>query len=177
MSLESRRAINHWKVAPWLWALPLAGALLLTGCTGFKIRGFDLGLAFERVSVQGAGAVAEEIRQVFSGHPKIQIVKKTVEAQAVVYVTSERLEQTVIAFSSGGRPREIELRLRVSFRVTDGFAVELYPPTELTQSRTLSVPENEVLINTASEQLLREDMQRDIANQIIRRLRAVKISS
>ena len=71
----------------------------------------------------------------------------------------------------------IQLRMRVTYRITDGLAIELSSPQEISQTRDVSVTESEVLAQPAAEAFVREDMQRDIAQQLIRRLRAVKLSS
>lgn len=162
----------------WFRALMIAAALglaalLMSGC-GFKIRGFDLGIPFKTVAIQGENGVANEIRQMLYGQPKVKIVLKPVEAEAVLVIMSQTVDRIVVAFSSSGRPREIQLRMRVSYRVTDGFAVELSSPQELMQTRDISVSESEALSVTTAENFMINDMQRDLAQQIIRRLRAVK---
>ena len=148
-------------------------AVLASGC-GFKIRGFDLGIPFKTVAIQGDGGVANEIRQMLYGQPKVKVVQKSVEAEAVLIVMSQALDRTVVAFSSSGRPREIQLRMRVSYRVTDGLAVELSSPQDLIQTRDITVSESEALAMTSAETFMIDDMQRDIAQQLIRRLRSVK---
>ncbi len=162
----------------WIRALIIAAvlglaAVLMSGC-GFKIRGFDLGIPFKTIVIQGDSGVANEIRQMLYGQPKVKIVQKSVEAEAVLMIMAQTVDRTVVAFSSSGRPREIQLRMRVSYRVTDGFAVELSSPQELTQTRDITVSETEALAMTSAENFMIEDMQRDLAQQIIRRLRAVK---
>lgn len=170
-------------------------ALLLSGC-GFALRGYDHpNLPFNRVMIVAGSEIAgtrlqdqvakgsdlrnnvsivEELRYLVLSQPGVEIVEKAPEAQVVLQVISQRLERTVVAFSSAGRPREIELRMRVMFRVTDGFSVELSTVQEIMQTRNISVSESETLAITSAEDFMRTDMQRDIARQIIRRLRAVK---
>jgi LPS-assembly lipoprotein len=155
-------------------SLALLPVALVSGC-GFKIRGANLGLPFERIMVQGEGFVANEVRWVLQSQPSIKIVQKSADAQVVLNVMSERTERTVVAFSSAGRPREIQLRLRVMYRVTDGFAVEITPPAEITVTRDISVTESEALSITSAEDAMQVDMRRDIAQQLVRRLRAVKL--
>jgi LPS-assembly lipoprotein len=155
-------------------SLALLPVALAGGC-GFKIRGANLGLPFERILVQGEGVVANEVRWILQGQPTMKIVQKSVDAQVVLNLMSERTERTVVAFSSAGRPREIQLRLRAMYRVTDGYAVEITPPAEVTVTRDISVTESEALSITSAEDAMQVDMRRDIAQQIVRRLRAIKL--
>ena len=87
---------------------------------------------------------------------------------------SQTTDRTVTAFSSAGRPRELQLRMRTTYRITDGFAVELSSPQEISLTRDVTVTESEALAQTSAEAFMQEDMQRDTAQQLIRRLRAIK---
>jgi LPS-assembly lipoprotein len=155
--------------------LGIAGIALLnvSGC-GFKVRGFDLSLPFKTIAIQGKQDVTREVRRFIGGQPGIKLVEKTTEAEVVLIVISQNLERSVVAFSSAGRPREIQLRMRVAYRITDGLGVELSVPQEISQTRDISVSESEALAMTSAEEFMRSDMSRDIAQQIVRRLRVVK---
>ena len=141
------------------------------------MRGFDLGLPFKTIAIQGEFEVAREVRQMIESRPGVLIATKPMAAQVVLIVASQQLDRTVTAFNAAGRPREVQLRMRVTYRITDGLAIELSSTQEIVQIRDVSVTESEVLAQPAAEAFLREDMQRDIAQQLIRRLRAVKLSS
>lgn len=153
-----------------------ATALAATGC-GFRVRGFDLELPFKSIAIQGAGGIAEEIRGAILGQPNVKLVEKPIDAEVILTVPAPILERTVVAFSSAGRPREIQLRMRASFRITDRFLVELGPPQEITQYRDVSVSESEILSLANAEAFMVNDMQRDVARQILRRLRSVQLPS
>lgn len=176
--------------------LIVAAALLLGGC-GFSLRGYNHpDLPFNRIMIQSGGEVAkaspqseallsdtaqsnnaliEELRYLMLSQTGVQIVSKASEAQVVLNILSQRFDRTIVAFNSAGRPREIEVRMRVAFKVNDGYSVEISPPQEISQRRNLSVNENETLSITSAENFMRNDMQRDIAGQIVRRLRAIKL--
>ena len=157
-------------------ALFLAGASLLnlTGC-GFRVSGFDLKLPFQTLAIQGTQDVTREIRRLMGVQQGVKVVTKPTEAQVVLAVTAQNLERFVVAFSSTGRPREIQLRMRVAYRITDGFGVELTAPQEISPTRDISVSESEVLATASAEDFMKADMNRDIAQQLVRRLRAVKL--
>lgn len=154
--------------------LAVAALVGLSGC-GFKARGLDLGLGFKTIAVQGNQAVTNEVRRLLQAQTNTTMTDKSIEAEIVLIVISQNLEQSAIAFNSAGRPREIQLRTRVVYRITDRFGVELVPPQELSQSRDISVSESEALALKNAEEFMRSDMNRDIAQQLVRRLRAVKL--
>ena len=141
------------------------------------MRGFDLGLPFKTIAIQGEFEVAREVRQMIESRPGVLIATKPMAAQVVLIVASQQLDRTVTAFNAAGRPREVQLRMRVTYRITDGLAIEISSTQEIVQIRDVSVTESEVLAQPAAEAFLREDMQRDIAQQLVRRLRAVKLPS
>jgi LPS-assembly lipoprotein len=151
-------------------------AASLTGC-GFKIRGADLGLPFQTIAVQGGGQAANQVRFILKSQSGINLVDKSANAQVVMEVLSEDVRRTVVTFNSAGRPREIELRMTVKYRVTDHLAVELSPPQEVTQSRDISVNESEALAFGNAEEFMLNDMQLDIAYQLLRRLRSIKLDT
>lgn len=160
-------------LTPVVLSFSCIALVTLSGC-GFKVRGFDLGVAFKTISVQGNNEVAQEIRRSLSGRADLAIVEKPTEAEIVLVVASQSLERSVVAFSSAGRPREIQMRAKVIYRITDRFGIELSPPQQISETRDVSVSESEALAMVSAEDFMRGDLNRDIAQQIIRRLRAVK---
>jgi LPS-assembly lipoprotein len=157
-----------------LTSLMAAPAVLLSGC-GFNMRGYDLGLNFSTMALQGNVAIGQELRQILAAHPEVRVVGKPIEAQVVLVLMNQTFDRTIVAFSSAGRPREIQIRMRVWYRITDGYGAELKPPDDISQTRDITVSETETLALTSAENFMRDDMQRDIARQLLRRLRALRL--
>lgn len=149
-------------------------ALGAAGC-GFQRRGDDLQLPFKSIAIQGSEGVIDELRYAILSQPSVKLVQKPGDAEVILTVAKPQLERTVVSFSRAGRPREIRLRMKVSFRVTDRYLVELGPPQEIIQYRDISVSESEILALSNAETFMMNDMHRDIAQQIFRRLRAVQM--
>lgn len=141
------------------------------------MRGQDLGLPFQTIAIEGNQGIANEVKQILLTQSSIKLVPKTVEAQVVLIITSQAVERAVVAFSAAGRPREIQLRMRVSYRVNDGYAVEIAGLQEISQTRDLSISDTEVLAIGSAEAFILDDMQKDIALQLVRRLRALRLPS
>jgi LPS-assembly lipoprotein len=79
---------------------------------------------------------------------------------------------------AAGRVSEYQLRYRVGFRVTDAKGAQVYLPTsEVLLTRDMAYSDAQVLAKEAEEALLYRDMQRDMVQQIMRRLVAAKPAS
>lgn len=146
---------------------------LVTGC-GFTMRSKEIPFPFKSILIQGDGQVAKEVRQIMLDQPAVKVADKAMQGEVILNVMTERMERNVVAFNSAGRPREIQLRMRVTYRVTDRYTVELSPAREISQTRNVSVTESETLAINTAEDAMRKEMQRDISEQIVRRLRTVK---
>ena len=70
--------------------------------------------------------------------------------------------------------RELQLRLRIKFKLRTPAGDELIPETELLQQRDISYSETIALAKEAEEALLYRSMQTDLVQQLTRRLAAVQ---
>ena len=150
-------------------------ALALGGC-GFKLRG-DQNYGFQTLAIAGTGsALADELRR--SLGKNVQLLPpgaplKT--AQVILDIVREQRERVVVGISSTGQVRELQLRIRLVYRVRTPQGDELVPETEMLQKRDISFNETAVLAKEAEEALLYRDMQTDMVQQLLRRLAAVRL--
>ena len=150
-------------------------ALALGGC-GFKLRGAQ-SYDFQTLAIAGTGStLADELRR--SLGKNVQLLPpgaplKT--AQVILDIVREQRERVVVGISSTGQVRELQLRIRLVFRVRTPQGDELVPQTELLQRRDISFNETAVLAKEAEEALLYRDMQTDLVQQLLRRLAAVRL--
>ena len=79
-----------------------------------------------------------------------------------------------VSTNSVGLLRETQLVLKVRFRLRSQDGKDLLAATELTQTRDLTFNETNALAKEGEAELLYRDMQIDIAQQLVRRLGAVK---
>jgi len=157
------------------WALALLASGVLAGC-GFKLRGSQ-NFAFTSIAIgpNPGGGVVQELRRSFGG--AVQVLGVDVpqtQAQVVLKVLGEQREKLVVGVNASGQVRELQLRLRVHFRLDTPQGRELIEDTEIVQQRDISYSETAALAKETEEALLFRDMQSDIAQQIQRRLAAVK---
>jgi LPS-assembly lipoprotein len=151
----------------------LGAASLLAGC-GFRLRR-SAALPFRTLYTGFAptSAIGAEFRRLVRVAEDTELVDDPKKAEARLEILREQREREVVAFSTTGRPREYQLRLRFGFRVVDAQSRELLPPTELVLSRDIVSTDIEVVAKQQEEELLFRDMQSDLVQQLLRRLAAI----
>ncbi len=110
-------------------------------------------------------------RNVIAGtHTKL--VRDPAEAQAILSVTTEERDKTILSLNTSGQVIEYQLRYRLSFRVHDAKGRDYLPQSEIRITRDISFNDAQVLAKESEELLLFRDMQSDMVQQILRRLAA-----
>ena len=159
--------------------LALGSALLLSAC-GFKLRGAAT-YAFDTIAVSASqnGAVAAELRNALGSRlrdsvPTAAGASATAPAQVTIEILQELRERSVAGVNAAGQVRELQLRIRVKFRLRNASGKDIIEDTEILQQRDISFNESAVLAKEVEEALLYRNMQTDIVQQLLRRLAAVK---
>lgn len=154
-----------------LASLALASA---AGC-GFQLRR-SAALPFRTLYTGFAptSAIGAEFRRLVRVAEDTRLVDDPKEAEARLEVLGERREKEVVGFSSTGRPREYQLRLRFTFRVVDRDGQPLLAPTEIVLRRDITSSDIEVVAKQQEEELLYREMQSDLVQQLLRRLAAIR---
>ena len=161
-----------------LLALLPAPALLLAGC-GFKLRGVQQ-FSFRSLYIAAPpnSPLARELQRTLQGaSDAVQVPTdpaQQLQAEAILEVLSEQHERTVVGLNASGQVRELQLRLRLRFKLRTPLGEEWIPETELLQQRDISYNETIALAKEAEEALLYRNMQTDLVQQLLRRLAAVK---
>jgi LPS-assembly lipoprotein len=163
------RARRGWLVA----ALALSGGL---AACGFRLRGTQR-LPFDSVFIAAphASAIRAELAEAIRSGTSSRVVEDRGGANAVVEIVSEARERDVLSVNAQGRAREYRLRLRVVFRVHDGKGREYLGQTAVGTTRDLAVLEEQLLAREYEAEQLYQDMLFDVAQQILRRMSALKI--
>jgi len=151
----------------------LASGMLAAGC-GFQLRGATE-LPFSRIALEGFAArspLAEELKRTLS--QSAQVVAAPAQAQVVLHAITDKRERSVVASTTAGQVRELQLRVRLEFRLATPGGRELIPATELLLSRDMSYSETQALAKEYEEAQLLRAMQSDIVAQLMRRLARVQ---
>lgn len=153
----------------------LLGLGSLAGC-GFQLRGRQsYGFSSIAILPQPGGALASDLRRALDG--TVQVLGPQAApnaAQVVLELLQEQHEKTVVGVNSSGQVREFQLRIRVRIRIRDPQGNALAPEADILQQRDISFSESAALAKEAEEALLYRDMERDIVQQILRRLAAIR---
>ncbi|MEO6823663.1 MAG: LPS assembly lipoprotein LptE [Nitrosospira sp.] len=150
---------------------------VLTAC-GFHLRG-HASLPFDTIyiSFPVGHPIGTDIRRLVQSGTTTRIVDKAKNAQATLEIISAVNDKQIMSVSGGGRVREFELRYRVSFRLVNAKGEELIPTSEIALRRILPYTDAQVVAKEGEEAMLVREMQGDSADQILRRLEAVKIAA
>jgi LPS-assembly lipoprotein len=154
--------------------LLLAGAGALAGC-GFELRRAP-DLNFRTVALTGfapRSPLADELRRNINTSRDTRVVEVPAQAQVVLHAIADAREKSVVASTSAGQVRELQLRSRLEFKVHTPAGKELIPATEIRLTRDLSYSETNALAKEEEEAFLYRAMQSDIVSQVMRRLAAV----
>lgn len=152
----------------------MAAAGLLAGC-GFHMRG-NADFAFKRlyIGLPQNSLMGADLRRNIRNGSDTQIVEEKDEADALLDVLADTRAKSILSITAQGVVREYRLTQRFSYRLRDAAGKELIAPSTLVLTRDLTYNEANTLAKDYEEQQLYRDMQKDIVQQLIRRLAAVK---
>ena len=151
--------------------LVLALTIVATGGCGYQLRGgVSLPPALDGIHVAGPAGIGSALTQMLeSGGADIRPGSES--AKAVLRLSRERFTRRVLSVDPDtGKEREIELAYSVAFRVAGGDGEELMPEQTVSLLRDYVVDAGAVLGKSREEGVLREEMRRDAAGQIARRI-------
>lgn len=152
--------------------LAVAAAATLAGC-GFQRR-IAQPLNYERIALSGfadRSTMADEIRRALPS--TAHIVPNMLESQVVIEAVEDTQKTTVEASTAFGQVRELELHVKLRYRVLDPNGTELLPLADVERFRDMTYDEKDALAKDTELKSLYRDMQSDMAYQLIRVLSAV----
>lgn len=153
----------------------LAAPAALAAC-GFQLRG-AIGLPFSTLHASfppASAATGADFRRLLRAASETRLVERPEDAEARLVVLSELREKEIVGFSSTGRPREYQLRLRFAFHLLDAGGNELIPYTELLLRRDITTTDTQLVSKEQEEAMLYRDMQADLVQMLLRRLAAAR---
>ncbi|HDN27585.1 MAG TPA: hypothetical protein ENG03_10915 [Thioploca sp.] len=154
----------------------ITGLLFMSGCGGFHLRGavsFDVSLV--HIQSESADNTAEEVARRLT-EAGVQVVPIASAAQAVVYLRNETANRRVLSVSPvSGKLEEFELTFRVEMEVRKPDGTVLMEKRVISLLRDYLFDETAVLAMWAEEEMLHQDLLRDLVTQITRQLQALKL--
>jgi len=155
-----------------LAALAVAAAVTSAGC-GFHRRAAQP-LNYERIALSGfadRSTMADEIRRALPS--TAHVVPNVLESQVVIEAIEDTQKTTVEASTAFGQVRELELHVKLRYRVLDPKGIELLPLADIERFRDMTYDEKDALAKDTEMKALYRDMQSDMAYQLVRVLSAV----
>jgi len=152
--------------------LAVAAAATLAAC-GFHRR-VPQPMNYERIALSGfadRSTMADEIRRALPSNA--HIVANVLESQVVIEAVEDTQKTTVEASTAFGQVRELELHVKLRYRVLDPNGTELLPLADVERFRDMTYDEKDALAKDTELKSLYRDMQSDMANQLMRVLAAV----
>lgn len=160
---------------------PIVALLLLFAVTGLGGCGFQpRGQALSLASVPGPlhirgirpySPLARELRvQLTQGG--VGIAADMAGSASVLRISRRENSSRVLSVNSRNKAVEYELEEAAEIALYDSAGNELVPPQTVRVLRILLRPSESLLGSNREEDLLREDMRRDLAERIVRRLAA-----
>ncbi|MFO8155162.1 MAG: LPS assembly lipoprotein LptE [Pseudomonadota bacterium] len=151
-------------------------ALLLAGCGGWYLRGaVPLPEVLERTHIDGASGTTDMQRALQRGleGAGATVVDDPADATARLRVTGTDEEQRTLVVGADGRADEYELRFSADFELRDARGEVLVAEERMEQRRELQFDAGDNPLASGNEaERLRENMRRELATSILRRLNA-----
>lgn len=99
------------------------------------------------------------------------------ETQLTITIVSQQNTRRIATLSSKSRVSEYELNSEAVFSIADAQGQMLLPATNIAVSRTYRYDENDVVGKAGEERLLQQEMLRELAQNILRRLRFLNLNN
>ena len=162
--------------------LALAAILLLTlSACGFQLRGSggQYTLPFDRIYIglPESSPLAIDLKRNIRSNGATLIATDAASADGIVDVLTDpdrTRGKTILSLNANGRVSQYQLSYSIVFKVRDNQGHELLAPTTITLTRPLDFNDAQRLAKETEEALLYRDMEKDLVQQMVRRMGALK---
>lgn len=148
----------------------------IAGC-GFQLRGaVPLPDSMKQMYVQGINVqrgLGLELKRGLQQNG-IQVVNDYEKDSAVLTVLENKFERRILSVGNNAKVSEYELYSVLKFKVTDGQGKLLLEPQQLEAIRDYQFDQTQVLSSDGEEAILREQLNQQLVQSLLRRLSAVK---
>jgi len=151
-------------------------SISLTGC-GFKLRGsFELPAELQKIYVAGSQSsdLVKDLNEMLAY--SADVVTKRSDADAVLTIHKEESENRTLSVDSRGKVRESEMQYSVIYSLAIVEGEVLLDNEALLLVRDFIDDENDVIGRTNESAVIARDLKRDAAQQILRRVQALKVT-
>lgn len=151
--------------------------LLLAGC-GFQLRGeASVPDALKTLYIQGVNTQQDvfglELKRALVRNG-IRVVEEYEEGAALFTVLENRYQRHVLSVGSDAKVREFELETWVVYQITDENGKVIGDKQRVEARRDYQFDRTQILAMDEQERVLRDDLNKQMVQSIIRRLSAMK---
>lgn len=156
-------------------AAALTATQLLAGC-GFRLRG-PQPLAFGTIhlGVRTSSGIGALLARQIAASGTTQVVADPALADVRLQIIRNRPEREILSLTGTGKVREYQLSHELGFQLVDRAGNILIAPTLLTTRRDYTFEDDQILAKEQEEDLLEQDMEKELVQQLMRRLAAVRM--
>lgn len=159
-------------------ALVIVLALALVSACGWRLRGtVAMPAGLETLYVNEGGdsqRLASSLRDLLTAN-NVTVAEQESAAQLVINLLAYDEERRVVAVGDNTLVTEYELIAETEFSIEDGQGNTLLPADRISLIRSYEYDQDNVLGKEEEERLIQEEMRRETAQQIIRRLRFLNV--
>ena len=152
-------------------------SLVLLASCGFHLRGSaTLPDSLKTMYIQGVNiqqGFGLELKRGLSRNG-VTVVTEYQQGTAVLTVTENKVERRVLSVGSDAKVSEYGLHGRVTFSVSDGQGQVLTQSQQVEAQRDYRFDQEQVLGKDEEERLLREQLEQQLVQSVLRRLSALK---
>lgn len=156
--------------------LVIAVLCTMVAACGFQLRGAaDLPESIQTMHIQGISmreGLGLELKRTLRRNG-INVIDDYSEGAAVLSFLRNRYERRVLSVGGNAKVSEYELILEVTFQLTDKQQNKLIDNESLEARRDYQFDQEQVLGRDGEERLLREEMDKQVSQAILRRLAAL----
>ncbi len=147
-------------------------ALAVSAC-GFHLREeVRLPSGMQRVALEGVDSISplgSDLRKALT-RAGAQVVEGSAERSAVLRISSNTIRTDVLSVGGNARANEYTIRYYVEFDVVDASGSRLLPVQTIELTRDFTFDASQALGIAAEQDLLTEELQRDMVQAILRKL-------
>ena len=171
--MTTLKSIQHRPLSRVIWLF--SSLLFFVGC-GFQLKGSDTengeaqldGMTIQLISSRSRSELTREVSRALTAIGLVLVTDAEQEALLVLTLQPEQFSQRNVSLTAQARAAELELTLAADFTLVQPERDRIDARATVTR-QMLNDPRN-VVGKTEEIRLLREEMRRDLAAQIARRL-------
>ncbi len=155
--------------------LTLLLIITLSACTGWRLRGSDGGfgsVAEQSIYLSGDNSVTYLLVQ--KQLRKNNSITSFASAKQQLIIGEEKWQRRSASVDRSGSTAEYELTLTVNYQISNSDKQLLRGPTDARSVRSYTFDANDIIGKEKEEELIRNDMRRAIARQILQQLQLVQ---